>query len=844
MRVPRSTASFAAFVLASAVFLFCKSPHAIAQPAGRGRGGAGGVAIYKDRVTPNWFGTDKFWYRNDLPGGAREFILVDAIAGTRLPAFDHQKLAAALAKASAVAAQADRLPFDAIQFVDDEKAVRFTVGGTSWKCSLDSYEATKSDGPPVSGLEPSPFDPYNPPLADAIDNRPLTSALELLADAADDIFPSPQQAAAPGGAATGRSPAGGRIGGARSGARGNGTQTAPNNQWTALVRNNNVVIRNAAGNETQLTQDGQADDSYTRLSFSPDSTALVAFRMAPGDRKQVYRIQSSPPPASGGPTGGGVGRAVLQTSVYPLPGDKFDSYELNIFTLANLKQIKPAIERIDMSPGGGDPNPVLRWKSDGFHFTIEKYDRGHQRFRLVEVDTHTGGLRNIIDEKSRTFIWSAHTENMPLQLVNYLRNENEIIYISEMDGWRHLYFVDAQAPAIKQITKGQWVIRGINNIDQQARQIWFTACGVYPSHDPYLLQYGRVNFDGTGLTWLTDGDGNHSITFPSGTASGSFSPEPDHKYVIDTYSRVDMPPVTELRRVSDGKLVVALEKAQVTGTPNLAEVFTARGRDDKTDIWGIICRPRVVNPSQKYPIIEDIYAGPQGAYTPKTFSLGSRYAALTNLGFIVVQMDAMGTAYRSKAFHDVCWQNLADAGFPDRIRWIQAAAAKYPYMDTDRVGIFGTSAGGQNAAAAVLFHPEFYKVAVANSGCHDNRMDKASWNEQWMGYPVGPQYSASSNIDNAYRLRGHLQLVVGELDTNVPPEATYRFVDALIKARRDFDFVMVPGADHGADSNITEFKRNDFFVRYLLGAEPANRNAQPANPPGAPVAPGRGRGGA
>ena len=241
----------------------------------------------------------------------------------------------------------------------------------------------------------------------------------------------------------------------------------------------------------------------------------------------------------------------------------------------------------------------------------------------------------------------------------------------------------------------------------------------------------------------------------------------------------------------------ALEKAEVTTPFEPPEVFVAKGRDGTTDIWGLIFRPHNLDASKKYPILEDIYSGPQGAFVPKSFRPGNQYQELNNLGFIVVKIDGMGTANRSKAFHDVCWKNLKDGGFLDRIAWIKDAAKKYPYMDLDRVGIYGTSAGGQNAAAAVLFHPEFYKVAVANSGCHDNRMDKVSWNEQWMGYPIGPQYSECSNIDNAGKLQGHLQLVVGELDTNVPPESTYRFVNALVQAGKDFEFVMIPGADHG-----------------------------------------------
>jgi dienelactone hydrolase len=201
-------------------------------------------------------------------------------------------------------------------------------------------------------------------------------------------------------------------------------------------------------------------------------------------------------------------------------------------------------------------------------------------------------------------------------------------------------------------------------------------------------------------------------------------------------------------------------------------------------------------------------------------------ALITKLGFVVVKIDGMGTANRSKAFHDVCWHNLKDAGFPDRILWMKAAAAKYPQLDISRVGIYGTSAGGQSAAGAMLFYPEFYKAAVANCGCHDNRMDKASWNEQWMGYPVGPQYSECSNIDNAHRLRGKLFLIVGELDDNVPPESTLRFADALIKAGKDFDLLVVPGGRHGAGGAYGQRRLQDFFVRHLLGVEPPDRNSE------------------
>ena len=252
------------------------------------------------------------------------------------------------------------------------------------------------------------------------------------------------------------------------------------------------------------------------------------------------------------------------------------------------------------------------------------------------------------------------------------------------------------------------------------------------------------------------------------------------------------------------------------------EIFTAMGRDGKTDIWGIIYRPTNFDPAKKYPVIESIYAGPQGSFVPKSFTVATQ--PLTELGFIVVQIDGMGTNNRSKAFHDVAFKDLADAGFADRILWHKAVAAKYPYYDVSRVGVFGTSAGGQSAMGALLFHPEFYQVAVSNSGCHDNRMDKIWWNEQWMSWPLGPHYAASSNVDNAYRLRGKLLLVMGEMDTNVDPASTLQVVNALIKANKRFDLLFVPGGGHGAGGAYGQKLLQDFFVHHLLGVEPPDWN--------------------
>jgi len=390
--------------------------------------------------------------------------------------------------------------------------------------------------------------------------------------------------------------------------------------------------------------------------------------------------------------------------------------------------------------------------------------------------------------------------------------------MSERDGWAHLYLYDAATGEVKnQVTKGDWVVRAVEWVDEENRQIWFRASGMYQGKDPYFLHYYRINFDGTELIAYTEADGQHSVSF-----------SPDREFYVDRWSRVDHPPVAELRRTSDREVVMELEEADATALLatgwQYPEVFTAKGRDGVTDIWGIIVRPTDFDPNRSYPVIEYIYAGPHSAFVPKTFGTQRGLQSTAELGFIVTQADGMGTAERSKAFHDVAWRNIGDGGFPDRILWHKAVAARYPYYDISDVGIYGTSAGGQNSMGALLFHPDFYTVAVSAAGCHDNRMDKIWWNELWMGWPLGPHYGASSNVDNAHLLQGKLLLILPELDTNVDPSSTMQVVNALIEADKDFDFLMVPGANHGSGGAYGTRKRYDFFVQNLLGVDPPDWN--------------------
>jgi len=569
--------------------------------------------------------------------------------------------------------------------------------------------------------------------------------------------------------------------------------SSPDGKWVARIENRNVLIAPMGGTETPLTTDGAEKGYYARLRWSQDSKRLVAVKVHPGDRKKVYLIQSSPPVW---------GPAELKTRVYDRPGDVVDTFD--VITLDPMTKGSVLSDAIEY---GGVPG--MRSSKDGTRLIYDKMDRGYGRWRVQSLNPATGRATTIVDDDPPTFVDST------AQITEYLDGSDEIVYSSERDGWHHLYLADGKGGST-QITKGNWVVRGVTKVDEAKRQIVFSASGMDPAEDPYFIHYYRIGFDGTNLTPLTPAKGNHAAVF-----------SPDGASLVDTYSTANQAPTHELRDATTGRLVAPLEKGDISELTKSGwrppQPFVAKGRDGKTDIYGLVFRPQNFDPSKRYPIVEDIYAGPQDSFVPKSFTPSNYDQGVAELGFIVVKIDGMGTRNRSKAFHDVCYKNLADAGFPDRILWMKALAKTDPSVDLDRVGIFGTSAGGQNAGGAVLFHPEFYKAAVASCGCHDNRLDKIWWNEQWMGL-MGPHYAASSNIENASKLKGDLLLMVGELDTNVPPESTYRYADALQRAGKEYDLVVIPNSDHTAGGPYGERKRRDFFVRRLLGVEPPNPN--------------------
>jgi dipeptidyl aminopeptidase/acylaminoacyl peptidase len=573
----------------------------------------------------------------------------------------------------------------------------------------------------------------------------------------------------------------------------------------AFIYNHNIAVRAVGSTErTILSYDGMEGDAYTlgSILWSPDSKKLAAFRVRPGYRRMIPYIESSPSDQV---------QPKFSTRRYEKPGDPRDRQLPAVFNVETKQQFRLPES---MVPHAYDLRRPA-WREDSRAFTFEYNERGHLRYQVQEIDATTGASRVVIDEHQPGTYFSYYS-TLWRQDVN---DGREILWMSERDGWKHIWLYDGTTGRVKnQVTKGQWVVRGVDSVDAGKRQVWFTASGMYAGKDPYLIHHYRINFDGTGLTTFTEGDGAHSVTW-----------SPNREYYVDTWSRVDQPPVMELRRTSDQRRLMELERTDVSAVAQTGwrapEVFTAKGRDGTSDIWGIILRPTNFDPSKKYPVIEYIYAGPHNHFVPKTFSLQAGMQSLAELGFIVVQIDGMGTAQRSKAFHDVSWKDIGDAGFPDRILWHKAVAAKYPgWYDISRVGIYGTSAGGQNSTGALLFHPEFYHVAVSAVGCHDNRMDKISWNEQWMSYPIGPEYAASSNVDNAHKLQGKLLLVVGELDTNVDPQSTMQVVNALVRANKSHDLLFLPGAGHGSGGAFGTRMRNDFFVRHLLGVTPPNWN--------------------
>jgi len=727
---------------------------------------------FRESVLPHWLlGGTSFWYSNALPDGKSEYVLVDAATGRRqvVPEAPKGPLMP-LSPDDARPSRSDSSTHVVLRFINHsgQEARLFWV---DFDGNHEDYGSLKND----DSIEENTYEGHVWWI-EGTDGTPL--GLFEAGDSASDAVIEPPIPAAITPVVR--------------------TATTIGSNWKPFLRDNNVWTKDGAtGAERQLSQDGTPDDPYQEPFYlSPDGSKLVALQVKPAQKHEVDLIESSPPDQL---------QPKLERYNYLKPGDRIAHPQPRLFDLVTGRPI-PVSDPLFPNPWSLDD---FHWAPDSSAFNFTYNQRGHQVERIITVDAVSGNVTTLVEEKSNTFIdYSQKTYSQ------WLDGTRELLWMSERSGWNNLYLIDARSGAIKTgLVPAPWIVRSVESIDVGKRQAYLRIMGA-PGEDPYYYHLARVNFDGTGFTLLTPGDGTHRWDW-----------SPDRRFLIDTWSRVDQPPITVLRRAADGAEICALERADVSALLATGwkppERFAAKGRDGQTDIYGLLYRPSHFNPALHYPIIEDIYAGPQDFYVPKAWRRFSDEQTLAELGFIVVQIDGMGTNWRSKAFHDVCWKNLKDAGLPDRIAWMRAAAVTRPWMDLSRVGVYGVSAGGQSALGAMLFHGDFYRAAVADSGCHDNRMDKIWWNEAWMGWPVGPAYADNSNVVHAAQLHGPLLLMVGELDDNVDPASTMQVVNALIKANKDFDLIVFPGQGHvPGDSPYGRRRRDDFFVRHLLGVEP------------------------
>jgi dipeptidyl aminopeptidase/acylaminoacyl peptidase len=519
-----------------------------------------------------------------------------------------------------------------------------------------------------------------------------------------------------------------------------------------------------------------------------------------------------------------VGHPALRAWKYPLPGDE----AVTMISRVVIDVDSGKMVRLQMPPDQhrsslcddvacrGEWGDV-QWSADGSTIAFVSTARDHRREQLRVADTATGTIREVLEEKAETFFESGNGG------VNwrYLPASNEVIWFSERDNWGHLYLYDLSTGREKRaITRGDGNVTQVLRVDEQKRIVYFTAVGRESGRDPYFRHLYRAGLDGGNADLLTPENGDHDVVF-----------SPSGRFFVDSYSTPDVPPVVQLRD-SDGRIVLAIEKADIT---KLAAAgwqppvpITVKARDGVTDLYGLMYKPTNLDPGKKYPIVNHIYPGPQtGSVGARTFNPSRGDAqALAELGFVVVELDGMGTPWRSKKFHEAYYGNMGDNTLPDQVAGMKELAVRYAWIDIDRAGIYGHSGGGYAAADGMFRYPDFFKVGISEAGNHDNRVYEDDWAEKWQGL-LDPKPDGSSNYDNqanqliAKNLKGKLLLAHGTMDENVPPNNTLLVVDALIKANKDFDLLMLPNRGHGfGNEGYMVRRRWDYFVRHLLGAEP------------------------
>ena len=657
-------------------------------------------AYTERKVSPQWIGDgNSFWYRRDVKPKEYSFVFVNAEHGVQRPAFDHEQLAKALDD-EGIEAHVHALPFTWIDVGSDEGVVKFRIEEKQWQF-CDGGALTEYDGEinepvlkPMVKERPSKMtdtstvitfsNRTNGPVSlfwidwdsnlkhyatveagrsnrrrtymehvwrvtKAETNKAIASFIAQRSESTAVIEEGTAPAAEPVEEST-KDHAQQRDRSSLEAENSGSEQRRPR----PFVRDYNLWVIDADDQETQLSTIGTKETPFDdKIYRSPDGRFAVAYHYTPEQDHTVYQVESSPASQI---------RPRLKQFQDLKPGDKVRVDRPRMFNLVERKEV--------MNDDSLLQNPFyledVGWNFDGTEYRFLYNQRGHQVLRIIGMDNQ-GSMRSIIEDTSKTFI-----DYSSKRYWYDLENTNELIWASERDGWNHLYLFDAKTGDLKnQITKGEWVLRSVDRIDEKERQIWFTAFGVIKGQDPYYAHFGRVNLDDSGFTLLTEGDGTHTWEL-----------SPDSKYLIDTFSRVDQAPQTVLRNVKSGDQVTVLEQGNLDGLTEAGwghiERFAAPGRDGETMIYGIIIRPSDFDAGKKYPVVEEIYAGPQEFSVPKAFSTLVKQHELAELGFVVVQIDGQGTNWRSKAFHDRCYKNFKDAGLPDRIAWMKAASASRP----------------------------------------------------------------------------------------------------------------------------------------------------------------------
>ena len=610
---------------------------------------------------------------------------------------------------------------------------------------------------------------------------------------------------------------------------------SPDGNQTVFIRDWNLWIRDVATDkETQLTFDGVKDFGYATdnagwthsdrpiVLWSPDSKKIATYQQDQRGVGEMYLIETK------------VGHPVLQAWKYPLPGDSIITMIQRVVIDVETRKVT----RLQMPPDQhrsslcddvacdetwGD----VQWSPDASTVAFVSTARDHRREQLRVADTATGLVREVLEEKVETFYESGNGR------INwrYLPRSNEVIWFSERDNWGHLYLHDLRTGREKhQITTGEGNVMQLLHVDEANRTLYFVGVGRESGRDPYFRHFYRIGMDGRNLKLLTPEDADHDVSLaPSG------------KHFVDVYSKPDVPPVAMLRD-ADGRDVATIERADISRLTATGwrppQPITVKARDGATDLYGLLYTPYDLDPGRKYPIVNHIYPGPQtGSVAGRSFSPARGDAqALAELGFVVVEVDGMGTPWRSKKFHEAYYGNLGDNTLPDQVAAMKDLARRYPWIDIDRAGIYGHSGGGYATADAMFRYPDFFKVGISEAGNHDNRNYEDDWAEKWQGL-LKTRADGTTNYDNqanqlvAKNLKGKLLLAHGTTDNNVPPDNTLLVVNELIKANKDFDLLMLPNRGHGFGNEPYMVRRRwDYFVRYLLGAEPPKEYEMHAPP--------------